>query len=104
MAPNFAKHFLEKAKNTVEAFDVSLYVEESIVDTDFSKREDLQGLTVFILYKYDDDLKAYLDFKAQVEQWEQENRYDSRLRKLATADLCRLLGYSEKHIEAMLEE
>ena len=104
LAPDFAKHFLEKAKNTVEAFDVSLYVEESIVDTDFSKREDLQGLTVFILYKYDDDLKAYLDFKAQVDMWEQENRYDSRLRKLATADLCRLLGYSEKHIEAMLEE
>lgn len=59
---------------------------------------------MFILYKYADDLKAYLDFKAQVEQWEQENRYDSRLRRLATADLCRLLGYSEKHIEAMLEE
>ena len=51
LAPDFAKHFLEKAHKTVEAFDVSLYVEESIVDTDFSIREELQGLTVFLLYK-----------------------------------------------------
>ena len=98
----FATSFAQQAEETVKAFGVSLYVEESIVDTDFSKKEELEGLTVFILYKDEIHLKAYLDLKARVEEWQRENRYDKHVRKMATADLCRLLGYSERHIEAML--
>ena len=103
MEPDAFNLLIPVAEEILRRYPVKYFLEKELVDTDFSRKEDMQGKWVLIFYKFESDLEAYMELKAWVENKKAEGAYTPEDRKEATRRLCRLLGYSEGHINELIK-
>ena len=89
------------ADKILKEYPIKYFLEEELIETNFSTQEKIKGKWVIIFYKFDKDIEKYHKLKEKVNNLKSHNSYDSMARREATEELCRLLGYSEEHIKEL---
>lgn len=87
-------HMKEQAGNN----SVDYYLEKSLIITDLFGDMDLTGIWVFLIYKDQKTLDAYLKLKEDKERLVESGKYEGEARKDIAVGFGRLLGYSDKCI------
>ena len=82
-----------------ERNNVNYYLEKELLKTDLFPDIDLEGIWVFIIYRKQEILLAYLSLKKEKEQLLETGEYEGEKRRGIARKMGRLLGYSESAIE-----
>jgi hypothetical protein len=78
---------------------VYYYLEKELLKTDLFQDIDLEGIWVFIIYRKQEVLLAYLSLKKEKQQLIEERQYQGVQRREIARKMGRLLGYSDSAIE-----
>ena len=89
---------LPHMKEQAERNRVNYYLEKSLIITDLFGDMDLSGIWVFLIYKVQKTLDAYLQLKEDKEKLVESEKYDGKPRKDIAIRFGKLLGYSERCI------
>ena len=87
-------HMKEQAGNN----SVNYYLEKSLIITDLFGDMDLSDIWVFLIYKDQKTLDAYLKLKENKENLVESGKYEGEARRDIAVRFGRLLGYSDKCI------
>ena len=82
-----------------ERNSVNYYLEKELLKTDLFQDIDLEGIWVFIIYRKQEVLLAYLSLKKEKQQLIEEGQYNGEKRREIARKMGRLLGYSDSAIE-----
>ena len=82
-----------------ERNNVNYYLEKELLKTDLFQGIDLEGIWVFIIYKKQEVLLAYLSLKKEKQQLLEDGQYLGEQRREIARKMGRLLGYSDSSIE-----
>ena len=82
-----------------ERNNVKYYLEKELLKTDLFPDIDLEGIWVFIIYRKQEILLAYLSLKKEKENLLETGEYEGERRREIARKMGRLLGYSESAIE-----
>lgn len=82
-----------------ERNSVNYYLEKELLKTDLFQGIDLEGIWVFIIYRKQEVLLAYLSLKKEKQQLIEEGQYQGVQRREIARKMGRLLGYSDFAIE-----
>ena len=82
-----------------ERNSVNYYLEKELLKTDLFQDIDLEGIWVFIIYRKQEVLLAYLSLKKEKQQLISEGQYNGEKRREIARKWGRLLGYSDSAIE-----
>jgi hypothetical protein len=82
-----------------ERNNVNYYLEKELLKTDLFPDIDLEGIWVFIIYRKQEILLAYLSLKKEKEKLLETREYEGEKRREIARKMGRLLGYSETAIE-----
>ena len=82
-----------------ERNNVNYYLEKELLKTDLFPDIDLEGIWVFIIYRKQEILLAYLSLKKEKENLLETREYEGEKRREIARKMGRLLGYSESAIE-----
>jgi len=82
-----------------ERNNVNYYLEKELLMTDLFPDIDLEGIWVFIIYRKQEVLLAYLSLKKEKQQLIEEGLYSGENRREIARKMGRLLGYSDSAIE-----
>lgn len=94
------KRIKGEARKIFKKYGVTQYEETRLVNTDLSPRKHLEGKLIPIIYLREEHFEEYLNLRTQVEKLEEEGLYSKGEKKLASIELRKLLGYSERAIRA----
>lgn len=86
-----------------EEYKIKYYVENDLIKTVLEPDSYIEDRYVFFLYKDDAVLDEYSRLKERQNQHLKDNSYDDNVRRLITAELCRLLSYPEERIKKICE-
>ena len=92
------------AKKIARGEGVKMKLEKRILATDLFPEEFTRGKWVFIIYKYPEVLKSYLQLKSKKEQLIKENNYKGKERKAIAVGLGKLLSYKMDAIREKLKK
>jgi hypothetical protein len=87
-------HMREQAKRN----NVNYHLEKGLIITDLFGDMDLSGIWVFLIYKHQKTLDAYLKLKEDKEKLVESGEYVGDKRKKIAIRFGNLLGYSERCI------
>ncbi len=87
-------HMKEQAGNN----SVNYYLEKGLIITDLFGDMDLTGIWVFLIYKDQKTLDAYLKLKDDKKKLVESGKYEDEARRDIAVRFGRLLGYSDKCI------
>lgn len=82
-----------------ERNSVNYYLEKELLKTDLFQGIDLEGIWVFIIYRKQEVLLAYLSLKKEKQQLIEEGQYQGVQRREIALKMGRLLGYSDSAIK-----
>jgi hypothetical protein len=96
--PEEYETLLPHMKEQAEKNSVNYYLEKSLIITDLFGDMDLSGIWVFLIFKHQKTLEAYLKLKEDKEKLVDSGEYEGKKRREIAVRFGRLLGYSDRCI------
>ncbi len=96
--PDYYETILPHMKEQAERNNVNYYLEKSLIITDLFGDMDLSGIWVFLIYKHQKTLDAYLKLKEDRASLVESGKYEGEARRDIAVRFGKLLGYSERCI------
>ena len=91
------------AKKIATGEGVKMKLEKRILATDLFPEEFTRGKWVFIIYKYPEVLKSYLQLKSKKDRLIRENKYEGKERRAIAVGLGKLLTYKMDMMQEKLQ-
>ncbi len=103
LSPREMDLFYAEAKRIAEAYDIKLYREADLIETDLFSDSLIENKEVLILYQ-GDGLLAYEALKGEIEAAKSSGAYSADQREAFSRRFGRLLGYSVSRINDLIAE
>ena len=101
--PEEYDHLAKDAKKIATGEGVKMKLEKRILATDLFPEEFTRGKWVFIIYKYPEVLKSYLQLKSKKDRLIRENKYEGKERRAIAVGLGKLLTYKMDMMQEKLQ-
>jgi hypothetical protein len=102
--PEEYDHLAKDAKKIAKGEGVKMKLEKRILATDLFPEKFTRGKWVFIIYKYPEVLKSYLQLKSKKDRLIRENKYEGKERRAIAVGLGKLLTYKMDMMQEKLQK